>query len=85
MALKIVKNDLDFVTSSIVLVAMTPFLIWFGIDGNWGCSFRDSRCNYTEGTVALFTCNYTTTPCNYTRNRHLPDGVRIATFKRNYN
>ena len=31
MALKITKNDLDFVTSSIVLVVMTPFLIMFGI------------------------------------------------------
>lgn len=35
MALKITKDDLDFVTSSIVLVVMTPFLIWFGIAGNW--------------------------------------------------
>lgn len=35
MTLKIKKDDLDFVTSSIVLVAMTPFLIWFGIEGKW--------------------------------------------------
>lgn len=35
MTLKIKKDDLDFVTSSIVLVAMTPFLIWFGVEGNW--------------------------------------------------
>lgn len=35
MALKELTKDLDFVTSSIVLVAMTPFLIWFGIEGNW--------------------------------------------------
>ena len=35
MALKITKNDLDFVTSSIVLAVMTPFLIMFGIGGSW--------------------------------------------------
>lgn len=35
MALKKLIDDLDFVTSSIVLVAMTPFLIWFGVEGNW--------------------------------------------------
>jgi hypothetical protein len=35
MTLKITKDDLDFVTSSIVLVVMTPFLIWFGIAANW--------------------------------------------------
>lgn len=35
MALKITKDDLDFVTSSMVLVVMTPLVIWSGIEGNW--------------------------------------------------
>lgn len=35
MALKKLIDDLDFVTSSIVLVVMTPFLVAFGIKGNW--------------------------------------------------
>ncbi len=39
MALKITKDDLDFVTSSIALVVMTPFLIMFGIDGRWNDFF----------------------------------------------
>lgn len=39
MALKIKKDDLDFFTSSIVLVIMTPFLIALGVAGNWGDFF----------------------------------------------
>ena len=35
MALKKLIGDLDFVASSIVLVVMTPFLVAFGIAGNW--------------------------------------------------
>jgi len=35
MALKIKKDDLDFVTSSIVLVVFTPLVIWSGLAGNW--------------------------------------------------
>lgn len=35
MALRIKKDDLDFFTSSIVLVVFTPLVIWSGIAGNW--------------------------------------------------
>lgn len=35
MALKKLIDDLDFFTSSIVLVVFTPLVIWSGIAGNW--------------------------------------------------
>ena len=35
MALKKLIKDLDFFTSSIVLVVFTPLVIWSGIAGNW--------------------------------------------------
>lgn len=35
MVLKKLIDDLDFVTSSVVLVVMTPFLIAFAVAGNW--------------------------------------------------
>ena len=35
MALKKLIDDLDFVTSSIVLVVFTPLVIWSGIAGKW--------------------------------------------------
>lgn len=39
MALKKLIKDLDFVTSSIVLVVMTPFLIAYGVAWDWDIFF----------------------------------------------
>lgn len=39
MTLKKLIKELDFVTSSIVLVVMTPFLIAFGVAWDWDVFF----------------------------------------------
>lgn len=39
MALKIKKDDLDFVSSSILAVIMTPVLIGIGVLGDWETFF----------------------------------------------
>ena len=39
MALKKLIKDLDFLTSSVVLVVMTPFLIGFRVYFNWKVFF----------------------------------------------
>ena len=39
MALKKLIKDLDFLTSSVALVVMTPFLIGFGVYFNWKVFF----------------------------------------------
>ena len=54
MALKIKKDDLDFVSSSILAGIMTPVLISIGVLGDWETFFGVLMCTAFIYLVLLF-------------------------------